>query len=153
MVIIAAPTPAPTPISQCSDTEYLNEKTGECVSMCADGEAMTGGVCKTVCGDERRLDINNPCITLADSEGDCPTPVSPTPVNPTPSPVVETVRVDASLSFSGFNSESFPTEGTPEYEGFKGDVRRGIATTLGVDIDKVTILAMTLGGRRELRRR
>ena len=164
MLILETPEVNP---NTCSTTQYLNENTGECVSMCPDGEAMVGGVCKTVCDSRRRLDITDPCIALADGEGDCespviptpspiapvsPTPVSPTPVSPTPvspTPVVaESVEVDGSLSFSGFQAESFPTEGTPEYEGFKGDVKKGIATSLGVDTDKVTILAMTLGGRR-----
>jgi len=199
MLILETPEVNP---NTCSETQYLNENTGVCVNMCSDDEAMVGGVCKTVCDSRRRLDITDPCIALADGEGDCespviptpspiapvsptpviptpspiapvsPTPViptpspiapvSPTPVIPTPSPiapvsptpvsptpvVAESVEVDGSLSFSGFQAESFPTEGTPEYEGFKGDVKKGIATSLGVDADKVTILAMTLGGRR-----
>ena len=97
----------------------------------------------------RRLDITDPCITLADGDGDCESPVIPTP-----SPVVaESVVVDGSLSFSGFQAESFPSEGTSEYESFKGDVQKGIATSLGVDADKVTILVMTLWGRRVRARR
>ena len=38
----------------CSSTQYLNENTGACVSMCSDGQAMVGGECKAVCGSRRR---------------------------------------------------------------------------------------------------
>eukprot|EP00519_Triparma_laevis_P003883 CAMPEP_0182499912 /NCGR_PEP_ID=MMETSP1321-20130603/8017_1 /TAXON_ID=91990 /ORGANISM="Bolidomonas sp., Strain RCC1657" /LENGTH=1576 /DNA_ID=CAMNT_0024704163 /DNA_START=169 /DNA_END=4896 /DNA_ORIENTATION=- len=69
-------------------------------------------------------------------------------IMPDPAVVVETVMIDASLTFSGVDTDAIPGENTPEYEEFKTDIKKGIAMVLGIDEDKVTIIVMALVSER-----
>ncbi|GMH59657.1 hypothetical protein TL16_g02874 [Triparma laevis f. inornata] len=65
-----------------------------------------------------------------------------------PDVVVETVEVEAELTFSGVETDAIPDENTPQYEEFKEDIKKGIAMALGIDDDKVTVLVMALVSER-----